>query len=172
MRRFGLGVAALAVILLALTGCDSGAKAKPAVGLGFPATEFIQRLEATATSLDFKGFAKLPQPNVGEKRITVLARPYLGVAATIESGSVTGVAFMLQQVPKGDATMRALESATMATILVGMSEPTLSPAERAKILEDCGLMRGQAGVAQRAGLRYECQVDEAEGRLKFNVGKE
>lgn len=170
MRRFGLSVAALAVILLALTGCG-GAKDKPAVGLGFPATEFVQRLEATATSLDFKGFAKLPQPNVGEKRITVLARPYLGVAATIEGGNVTGLALMLQHEPKGDATMRALESATMATILVGLSEPALTPAERTKILEDCGLMSGKAGVVQHAGLRYECQVDEAEGRLKFTVVK-
>jgi len=171
MRKFKLGVAALAIILLALTGCDGGAKAKPTVGLGFPAAEFVQRLEATATGLDFKGFAKLPQPNVGEKRITVLARPYLGVAATIEGGNVTGVAFMLQQEPKGDATMRALESVTMATILVGMSEPALTPAERTKILEDCGLMSGKAGVAQHGGLRYECQVDEAEGRLKFTVSK-
>jgi hypothetical protein len=159
------------IILMALTGCDGGAKAKPAAGLGFPAAEFIQRLEATATNLDFKAFAKLPPPNVGEKRVTVLARPYLGVAATIESGNVTGVAFMLQHEPKGDATMRALESVTMATILVGMSEPALSPTERMKILEDCGLMRGQAGVAQHGGLRYECQVDEAEGRLKFTVSK-
>lgn len=171
MWRFGHGVAALAIILLALTGCDSGAKAKPAAGLGFPAAEFVQRLEATATGLDFRGFAKLPQPNVGEKRITVLARPYLGVAATVDGGSVTGMAFMLQQDPKGDATMRALESVTMATILVGMSEPALSPAERTKILEDSGLMSGKAGVTQHGGLRYECQVDEAEGRLKFTVSK-
>lgn len=175
MRVLRWGGFALLLMLLASLGCGGTPAAEKTVSeLGFPSAEFVPRLEATAQRLGLGGFASMPEAKVGEKKVAVLARPYLGFAGLLDAqGNVASVAMLMENGPKDDAVARAAEFATAANLFVGLCEPGLSAAERLSVLEGCGLLSGKPGVMQHGGLRYEFQAESAGGveRMKFSAGK-